>query len=180
MNQKMTNQIALARKVSARIKPCRRWTKMRLDDDMRQVPHPRADGKGVELVDVYSNELYTATLRRYTEGWMIGGGEWAQIGIFCQDGEPRHDWRDMQRIKNDLVGEEWEAVELFPAESRLMDPSNYYLLYCAPKIPLGVHEERRVILPRDCVAPQRGWLPGHEPKDLVRVNYATGEMVPTK
>lgn len=177
-NQTIASHIATARKVSARIKPCRRWTKMHVAPGMRAVPHPRPNGKGLDLVDIYSNGLYTATLRRYPDGWPFGGGEWAQIGIFCDDGEPRHDWRDMQRIKNDLVGEEWEAIELFPAESRLLDPSNYYTLYCAPKIAIGIHEPRRIILPKDAVAPQRGWEPGHEPKGAVRMDFAARKFIP--
>lgn len=40
-----------------------------------------------------------------------------------------HDWRDFQRIKNELVGEECEAVELYPAESRLVDSANQYHLW---------------------------------------------------
>jgi hypothetical protein len=32
------------------------------------------------------------------------------------DREPLQDWRVLQEIKNALVGEECEAIELFPAE----------------------------------------------------------------
>lgn len=39
------------------------------------------------------------------------------------------DWRHLQKIKNELVGPENEAVELFPAESRLVDTSNQYHLW---------------------------------------------------
>lgn len=39
------------------------------------------------------------------------------------------DWRDLQRVKNELVGPEHEAVELYPAESRLVDTSNQYHLW---------------------------------------------------
>ena len=38
------------------------------------------------------------------------------------------DWRHFQRIKNELVGPECEAIELYPAESRLVDTSNKYHL----------------------------------------------------
>jgi hypothetical protein len=40
------------------------------------------------------------------------------------------DWRHFQMIKNQLVGPECEAVELYPAESRLVDTSNKYHLWC--------------------------------------------------
>jgi hypothetical protein len=45
------------------------------------------------------------------------------------DREPVRDWRDLQRIKNELIGPECEAVELFPAESRLVDTANMYHLW---------------------------------------------------
>lgn len=44
----------------------------------------------------------------------------------------RHDWREMQRVKNELVGPEWEAVELYPAESRVVDTANQFHLWCFP------------------------------------------------
>jgi hypothetical protein len=39
------------------------------------------------------------------------------------------DWRHFQLIKNQLIGPECEAVELYPAESRLVDSCNKYHLY---------------------------------------------------
>jgi len=51
------------------------------------------------------------------------------LSIKRLDKEPIHDWRDMQRIKNELVGEEHDAVEVYPAESRLMDTANQYHLW---------------------------------------------------
>lgn len=45
------------------------------------------------------------------------------------DRNPIHDWRDLQRIKNAIVGEENEAFELYPAESRLVDTANQYHLW---------------------------------------------------
>lgn len=40
-----------------------------------------------------------------------------------------HDWRDLQEIKNLLVGPENEAAELYPAESRRVDTANQYHLW---------------------------------------------------
>lgn len=137
-------EVRLARQVSRELKPSRRWQKL------QPCPEKTLDG-----FPVYKNHLYTCSCRHHSEGWPLGGGPWAQIGIYCEDGQARHDFRDMQRIKNDLVGPEWEAIELFPAESRLMDPSNYYLLFAAPKIPIGVYDGRRIIGHEQCLAPQR-------------------------
>lgn len=55
-----------------------------------------------------------------------------------------HDWRDLQRIKNDLVGPDHEAVELYPAEERLVDTANQYHLWVLAKagqrFPFGYNE----------------------------------------
>ncbi len=53
------------------------------------------------------------------------------------------DWRVLQRIKNDVAGPEREAIEICPAESRLVDTANQYHLWVLPegeKMPLGFHE----------------------------------------
>lgn len=51
------------------------------------------------------------------------------LSIKRLDRAPIHDWRDLQRIKNELVGPEHEAVELYPAEERLVDSANQYHLW---------------------------------------------------
>lgn len=55
------------------------------------------------------------------------------LSIKRRDKEPIRDWRHMQQIKNELVGPEREGVELFPAESRLVDSSNQYHLWVMPE-----------------------------------------------
>jgi hypothetical protein len=145
--------IVSARRISQGLKPSRRWQRMLLR------PERAADG-----AEIWANNVYSATLRRFSQGWMLGGGPWAQIGVWCEDGEARHDWRDFQRLKNDLVGPMWEAVELYPREERLMDPSNYYLLFCAPEIPVGIYKGRVFANTRNCIAPQRAWS-GDEPRE---------------
>lgn len=66
------------------------------------------------------------------------------------DKEAVHDWRDIQRIKNELLGSEIEAVELYPSESRLMDTSNQYHIWAMPEgmgWPLGFFDPRCVTSP---------------------------------
>jgi hypothetical protein len=52
------------------------------------------------------------------------------ISIKRHDRYPVFNWRDIQTLKNQLVGPENEAVQLFPAESRLVDGANQYHLFC--------------------------------------------------
>lgn len=49
------------------------------------------------------------------------------------DGEPIRSWADMQRIKNELLGCERFAVEVFPRESRLVDDANIYHIWALPQ-----------------------------------------------
>jgi hypothetical protein len=46
---------------------------------------------------------------------------------------PCSDWRDKQDIKDKIVGTEWEAAELYPAESRVQDEGNWSHLWVMPK-----------------------------------------------
>ena len=60
----------------------------------------------------------------------------------------RHDWRDFQRIKNEICGPEREAIELYPAESRLTDTANQYHLWVAPEgehMPWGWEKPRTTL-----------------------------------
>ena len=55
----------------------------------------------------------------------------ARLSIRRDDRRPDRDWRHHQAIKNQLAGPEVEAVELFPAESRLVDTANPVELFPA-------------------------------------------------
>ena len=115
---------------------------------------PGADYEGWECAEYYGS------VRRFDTGFAIGGGPFVVIGITATDESARHDWREYQQIKNWIVGEDWEAVELYPAESRLVDPSNRFYLFCAP---FGVFAfglpgaSRRVNGPDTAIAAQRAF-----------------------
>lgn len=81
------------------------------------------DGVTGSLVE---NNRYQVIVREHADGPL---GAYVHLTIRNRDGSPRHDWRDFQRIKNELVGAEMEAVELYPAESRLVDTANHYHLW---------------------------------------------------
>ena len=56
-----------------------------------------------------------------------------------RDREVIRDWRELQAIKNAIVGPEHEGFELYPAESRLVDTANQFHLF--------VFMDRRVRMP---------------------------------
>jgi hypothetical protein len=57
----------------------------------------------------------------------------ARYSIRRHDWKPVSDWRDKQTIKNQIVGPEWEAAELYPAESRVQDEGNWFHLWVMPR-----------------------------------------------
>lgn len=89
--------------------------------------------------DIYLNNLYQ--VNRYDEH-----PEVIWLSIKRLDKSPVHDWRHLQRIKNELVGAEHEAIEIYPSESRLVDTANQYHLWvfkdATYRIPLGFNEGR--------------------------------------
>lgn len=75
---------------------------------------------------VWGNDLYTVM----AEGLIYPNGRRAvHLSIHRKDRDPLIDWRHLQRIKNETVGPEVEAVQIFPAESNLVDTSNEFHLW---------------------------------------------------
>ena len=72
-------------------------------------------------IHVYENDAYRVEVR-YNPPFV-------HLDIRRHDGGDCKNWRELQQIKNELVGPEHEAVELFPAESRLVDTANQYHLW---------------------------------------------------
>ena len=65
------------------------------------------------------------------------------LTIKRRDKAPIDSWREKQLIKNAVMGSEIEAVELFPAESRLVDTANQYWLFAmtgGERFPFGFQE----------------------------------------
>lgn len=93
---------------------------------------------------VLKNDTYQVNVRKFT----FPIGETVHLSIKRIDRQPIHDWRDLQAIKNQIVGPECEAVELYPAESRLVDTANQFHLWCCPdpsfRFPFGFNEGRIV------------------------------------
>ena len=88
-------------------------------------------------VEVWRNAHWFVTLYRdecclCRSELNAGTGEWPEmiwLSMRRVDRTDNHDWREMQRVKNDLVGPEHEAVELYPAESRLVDTADQFHLW---------------------------------------------------
>ena len=113
------------------------------------------------LGELWSNADYLALVLRDCTTVAIAAAEVlvTRIEVIRRDRTEIRDWRDLQRIKNDVVGPEHEAVELFPAESRLIDSANRYYLWCFPlgSVAIGMYGERRVWGPEQSPVAQRAF-----------------------
>jgi hypothetical protein len=89
---------------------------------------------------VFVNDLYRVKVRK--------SPPIVHLDVSRHDGKAISYWRDLQDIKNQLVGSECEGVELFPAESRLVDTAHQYHLWViddpAFRFPFGY--QKRIVL----------------------------------
>ena len=158
--------------------PAREWT------EFVRVTHAtnRVTGEVTPVpgdVALYGNNLYNVIVRRLEPGTSIRddaentitlGKGWPPVlwlSISRRDRKTVLDWRHLQRIKNELVGEDCEAVQLFPASDRLVDGANQFHLWALAKpglrFPFG-YQERAVFTPEELAddptsvgAVQREW-----------------------
>jgi hypothetical protein len=90
--------------------------------------------------DVWLNDTYQVNVTR-TKGEPC---DLLHLSIKRIDKQPIRAWRDLQQIKNEIVGPEYEGVELFPAESRLADSANQYHIWVIDdptyRFPFGFQE----------------------------------------
>ncbi len=104
---------------------------------------------GIDTVDtkeVWFNSRYQVFVYRYHDPNMPF--PMAHLSIKRHDrSHGAHDWREFQRIKNELCGTASEAVELYPDETRNTDMANQYHLWSIPpgaRFPLGWDDGRMV------------------------------------
>jgi hypothetical protein len=93
---------------------------------------------------MYLSEHYQVAIDKEPSHGFKGTLIW-HLSIKRLDKMPVMDWRDLQAIKSQLCGDEAEAIQLFPAESRKVDTSNQYHLWVfmrsgtqsLPRLPVG-------------------------------------------
>lgn len=74
---------------------------------------------------VFVNNIYRVELLNTP----VPDDSFFHLCITRHDGQPCKEWRHLQQIKNEIAGPEYEAMEIFPAESRLVDTGNQYHLW---------------------------------------------------
>lgn len=90
--------------------------------------------------EVWINDEYQVNIDKSVMAFNDTMRVW-HLSIKRLDKEPIHDWRDLQAIKNMLVGEEYEAIELYPSEKRVVDSANQYHLWAFIQ---HIHDENKV------------------------------------
>jgi len=96
------------------------------------------------------NSYYVVLLTRLDN--VEGGQGWIHLSIRTPNREPVRDWRHFQRIKDELVGRDREAIELYPRSGRVVDEANQYHLWCLPAgIELQLGFKQGCIMDADCL-----------------------------
>ena len=99
--------------------------------------------------ETWGSDTYTVNVH-YQGGDRDG---FVELAIHNHNRTTHVPWRHMQQIKNEILGEEREGVQIFPAESRLIDTANEYWIYVYPtgkspmfnrKTKLGMNYGRQV------------------------------------
>lgn len=96
--------------------------------------------------DTFMNDIYVVIRTELKSGI-------THLSIRRRDRRACRDWRHFQEMKNQLCSEVREAIEIYPAESRLVDTANQFHLWVFPEgviVPAGyffgrhVHDDLKV------------------------------------
>ena len=108
----------------------KRWTPFKL----ALFPNGRPEYMG-EHAELHTNDTHTVfvTPHHIDSGLSDPMDGWVTLSIKRNDKGAECDWRIFMRIKNELVGPDREAIQLFPCMDRVVDTANQYFLHVAPK-----------------------------------------------
>lgn len=79
---------------------------------------------------MFGNDYYMVIVSRMDS--TPDGDGFLHLSIKNVDNAPIRDWRHFQRIKDELVGQDREAIELYPRRGRVVDEANQYHLWVMP------------------------------------------------
>jgi len=102
------------------------------------IPNPDAEfianAAGIDLPsEMWQNHIYTVVVGRAEIEKDSGSVQFVNsLSIRRNDRDWPRDWRHFQLIKNQLAGEDVEALELYPRQDRVVDTANQFYLWCLP------------------------------------------------
>jgi hypothetical protein len=130
---------------------------------------------------IWMNDLWQVIERDVpVEDWPGGMVTW--LSIRRLDRSADHDWRALQRIKNQLCGPHREGIEVYPDEDRLVDTSNQYHLFVLAEgfhLPFGFAQRRVVDADGYDAASntaQRGFHIDDRPQDALTAEEAAAQV----
>jgi hypothetical protein len=107
-------QMAIARLVSQTEalvdapQPWGAWRERSLSESLRPAPHG--------VTQIFENGWFAVSIRPIASGY--------HLFISNAPGTPVRSWHDLQRIKNELIGYDHTAVEIFPPQKEVVDQAN--------------------------------------------------------
>lgn len=111
---------------------------------------------------IYMNDLYQVNVDVVRVPFGEETGDMFWLSIKRRDRTMVHDWRELQQIKNMIVGDEHEGFEVYPAEPRLVDTANQYHLwvFVEPAVRLPVGYQHREVMDCGAAAAVGAWQRG--------------------
>lgn len=120
-------------------------------------------------IQIYRNSRYQVHVRRYAA--QDGGADLIHLSIKRLDQRPHVPYRERMRIKDELLGPEYEAIELLPARSREIDLANQVHLWVLDdptfRFPFGFAEGRLVSDVALDGSVQESWPEDERPADCL-------------
>lgn len=126
------------RKTTLNLSPVKQFIKEMVEDHGITRAQAKEQYNALKKDEVWVNDLYQVNIDYNEDGAL--GENLIHLSIKRLDKEPIHDWRHLQEIKNMLTHPEREALELYPAESRVVDGANQFHLWVLDpggRIPAG-------------------------------------------
>ena len=81
----------------------------------------------------FTNDVYLVICRDVPKECNPGKVRKAKwLSVRRLDGQKIAEWADLQNIKNQVLGENGEAIQIFPAQDSAIDSVNQYHLFGAP------------------------------------------------
>lgn len=103
---------------------------------MNLTPHPKYEDQSYKLT-LHTVKAIKAALVSADTSVQVSSfdhekyGEIIHLWIRRHDGKPLG-WTQLQRIKNEILGDEKLAIQVFPKESNKVDQANMYHLFAFP------------------------------------------------
>lgn len=116
----------------------REWTPLEIEVDALKEPTRMSEIANFQLK--LTNSRYIVLVRRWNDDMM-----WLSIRNHRNNCD--RDWRDFQRIKNELCGTKCDAIEIYPSEDKLVDTSNQFHLWVfQPSFDMPIGYQKRDVL----------------------------------